>query len=60
MSEDRQDNQALEAKENLQKGLRILAKIIAREILAGRFPDCPVEVIEKRHKRGGGEDGQHS
>jgi len=45
MSEDKQDNQTLEARENLQRGLRILAKIIAREILAGRFPDCPGDVI---------------
>jgi len=44
MSEDKQDNQTLEARENLQRGLRILAKIIAREILAGRFPDCPGDI----------------
>jgi len=41
MSEDKQDNQALEERENLRRGLRILAKIIAREILAGKvaWPD---------------------
>ncbi len=58
MSEDRQDNQTLEARENLRRGLRILAKIIAREILAGRFPDCPIEVIEKQRKRGSEKDGE--
>lgn len=47
METDRQDNQIDEAKESLQKGLRILAKIIAREILAGRFPNCPGEAVEK-------------
>ncbi len=57
MEADRQDNQIDEAKENLQKGLRILAKIIAREILAGRFPACPEETIEEQHKRGGEKDG---
>jgi hypothetical protein len=56
MSEDRQDNQTLEAKENLQKGLRILAKIIAREILAGRFPDCPVDIINGQPQKGGEKD----
>jgi len=44
MSEDKQDNQTLEARENLQRGLRILAKIIAREILAGRFSGCPGDI----------------
>lgn len=58
METDKQDNQAVEAKENLQKGLRILAKIIAREILAGRFPDCPEEAIEKGRK--GGEKNERS
>jgi len=54
MSEDKQDNQTLEARENLQRGLRILAKIIAREILAGRFPDCPGD-IQREDGGGGGE-----
>jgi len=58
MNEDKQDNQTIEEKENLQKGLRILAKIIAREILAGRFPDCPIEVIEEQHQKGGDKDEQ--
>jgi len=48
MSEDKQDNQALEQRENLRRGLRILAKIIAREILAGRFPDCPGDAIRRQ------------
>ena len=60
MEADKQDSQTIEARENLQKGLRILAKIIAREILAGRFPTCPGDVIEEQQKRGGEKDGQHS
>lgn len=57
MDENKQDSQALEAKENLQRGLRILAKIIAREILAGRFPDCPGDIAkEQPQKRNGGDE----
>jgi len=60
MNEDKQDNQTLEANQNLQRGLRILAKIIAREILAGRFPDCPTDVIKKQPGEGGEKDEQQS
>lgn len=60
MNEDKQDNQALEANQNLQRGLRILAKIIAREILVGRFPDCPADVIKEQAQEGSEKDERQS